>query len=72
MDVKALEKRLEDLEVANAYQRETIESMNEIITGQWKEIDRLSKLMDQILAHLRSSDGPGGNGGGSEPPPPHY
>lgn len=72
-DVTALVARLDALEIRVAYQDETIEDLNKIVTEQWAHIDRLNRhataLVDRLqdLEHTRSL-------GGSqlEPPPPHY
>jgi SlyX protein len=67
----SLNLRVSELEIENAYQRETIESLSETVSEQWKEIDRLSKLLEQVLTHLRSAQD-NGDTPGDEPPPPHY
>lgn len=64
--------RLEALEIRAAHQDQTIDELNEVLAGQWREIDRLKRQLaaidDQIAAveHLARS------GGAKEPPPPHY
>lgn len=68
---RPLETRLEELEIELAHQHEIIETLNQTVTGQWKEIDRLSKMLEQIIAHLRIQK-PGADTDGNEPPPPHY
>ena len=70
-DQQSLENRVAELEIANAYQRETIDGLSDALSAQWKEIDRLSSLLEQILNHLRQSQGQNASPG-EEPPPPHY
>lgn len=70
-DANKLEERIAELEIENAYQREALETLNETITKQWKEIDRLSQMLEQVIDHLRTP-GPDGTTGQDEPPPPHY
>lgn len=70
-NITNLQARIAELEIDATYQRETVESLNQTITQQWQEIDRLSKMLEQILTHLRGPKD-GSDGGGEEPPPPHY
>lgn len=63
--------RIEALEIRAAHQDRTIDDLNTVIADQWREIDRLRRLIeridDQIAAveHLARA-------GAKEPPPPHY
>ncbi len=49
-----LEQRLADLEVKITHQNETIDTLNEAVINQWKEVDRLSRqvrlLSEQVLS----------------------
>lgn len=62
--------RLADLESRSAFQQETIENLSDMVSQQWKEIDRLKKLMktlDDQMYELEQSTG--------QTPaqkPPHY
>lgn len=63
--------RIEALEIRAAHQEKTIDELNTVIADQWRELDRLKRLIaridDQIAAveHLART-------GAKEPPPPHY
>lgn len=63
--------RIEALENRAAHQEKTIDELNTVIADQWRELDRLKRLIaridDQIAAveHLART-------GAKEPPPPHY
>ena len=63
--------RIEALETRAAHQEKTIDELNTVIADQWRELDRLKRLIaridDQIAAveHLART-------GAKEPPPPHY
>lgn len=70
-DNESLANRVAELEIANAYQRETIDGLSDALSAQWKEIDRLSTLLEQILNHMRQNQGQN-SVPGEEPPPPHY
>ena len=67
----ALEARIAELEIENTYQRETIDSLNKTVTEQWRETERIAKMLDQIISHLRIQK-QGADTEGGEPPPPHY
>ena len=69
-DGKALSDRIDALETRLTYQDETIETLNQAITKQWLEIDRLTRRLAEMKERLqeaeRQSPGP------SNEPPPHY
>ena len=69
-DIEILSNRISELEIENAYQRETIETLNDSVTKQWAEIDRLGQLLEKVMEHLRTP--PDGTLPGTESPPPHY
>jgi SlyX protein len=61
--------RLDTLEAHFAHQDRVITELNEVVTAQWRKIERLER---QVL-HLRDalqSQGPSRDA--PEPPPPHY
>ena len=64
--------RLLELETKVMFQQETIDKLNDVVTSQWQEIDRLKKILnrldDQLYALETQIDTPKG----AEPPPPHY
>ncbi|MDQ0447667.1 SlyX family protein [Methylobacterium aerolatum] len=63
--------RLARLEMRLMEQEATIDDLNKAVTGQWQQIDRLTRLVaalrDQVeeAAARAASRAP-------EPPPPHY
>ena len=62
--------RLEALETRIAYQDQTIEELNSTITAQWRQIDLLTRKLDQMEQQVRS--GVHIADPSTEPPPPHY
>ncbi len=64
------EKRLQDLEEKFEYQDITIETLNEVIIAQQKELDTLK----QDLVDIKESASLVGQSDNnkSDPPPPHY
>lgn len=68
-DRERLAQRIEALETRAAYQEETIETLNETITAQWTEIDRLKRHFAKLAERIEDA------ASGVEPvdrPPPHY
>ena len=69
-DPASLEARLTDLEIQSAHQDQVIEDLNTTITDQWKELDRLRRLVEKMAAMLEDLEA-------DRPPPanrkpPHY
>jgi SlyX protein len=69
-DGKALSERIDALEMRLAYQDEAIETLNQTITKQWLEIDRLTRQLAEMKERLQETErhAPGP----SNEPPPHY
>jgi SlyX protein len=69
-DGKALSERIDALEMRLAYQDEAIETLNQTITKQWLEIDRLTRQLAEMKERLQEAErhAPGP----SNEPPPHY
>ena len=69
-DTTKLAARIDALEVRLTYQDETIETLNQTITAQWKQIDALTRqiaeLRDRLQEAERNAPGP------SNDRPPHY
>jgi uncharacterized coiled-coil protein SlyX len=69
-DAAKLGERIDALEVRLTYQDETIETLNQTITAQWKQIDALSRqiaeLRDRLQEAERHAPGP------ASERPPHY
>jgi len=62
--------RLAELESRSAFQQETIESLSDMVSKQWKEIDRLKKVMktlDDQMYELEQNTGQA-----PTQKPPHY
>lgn len=69
-DMTDVTDRLEALEMRIAYQDQTIEELNATITAQWRQIDLLTRKLDQMEQQVRS--GVHIADPSTEPPPPHY
>ena len=69
-DFNALSGRIDALEMRLAYQDEAIETLNQTITAQWKQIDALTRQLAEVKARLDDAES-----NASVPvnePPPHY
>lgn len=63
--------RIDALEVRIAYLDDTIETLNNTITAQWKQIDALSREMLNLRERIDDAEMKSATGPSSEPPP-HY
>ncbi len=70
--MQKLEKRLDDLEIKFSYQQEVVDSLNDTITKQWDEIDRLKKLTKRLREEVVNLKESSPTSSGVEAPPPHY
>jgi SlyX protein len=69
-DVDALSERLDALEMRLTYQDVTIETLNQTITSQWVEIDRLTRQIAELKERLQEAES--NAPGPANEPPPHY
>lgn len=69
-DVTALGERIDALEARLAYQDETIETLNQTITAQWKQIDALTRQLTELKERLQEAES--NATGPTNERPPHY
>ena len=69
-DDKELSERIDTLEARVMYQDDTIESLNQAITAQWREIDALKRQIARLGERLEQAQA--GTDGPADEPPPHY
>ena len=69
-DLKTLSERIDVLETRLAYQDETIETLNQTITAQWKQIDALTRQLAELKDRLQDAES--NTGGPVNERPPHY
>ena len=70
-DGRDVSERIDALEARVMYQDDTIETLNQTITAQWREIDALKRQIALLNERLEESRA----GGATRPidePPPHY
>jgi SlyX protein len=69
-DAKALSERIDALEMRLTFQDETIETLNQTITAQWKQIDALTRQLAELKERLQDAEGSAP--GPVNERPPHY
>lgn len=69
-DLKGVNARIDALEVRIAYQDDTIETLNQTITAQWTEIDRLTRQLAELKDRVREAES--NVPGPANERPPHY
>ncbi len=69
-DLKGVSERIDALEMRIAYQDETIETLNQTITAQWTEIDRLTRQLAELKERVREAES--NVPGPANERPPHY
>ena len=69
-NVDALSERIDALEMRLTYQDVSIETLNQTITAQWVEIDRLTRQVVELKERLQEAES--NAPGPANEPPPHY
>ena len=69
-DVNALGERIDALEMRLTFQDETIETLNQTITEQWKQIDALTRQLAELKERLQDAES--NITGPVNERPPHY
>jgi SlyX protein len=69
-DIRTLSDRIDAVEARLTFQDDTIETLNQTITAQWRKIDALTHQVAQLSERLREAEtrAPGA----THEPPPHY
>ena len=55
-NVDALSERIDALEMRLTYQDVSIETLNQTITAQWVEIDRLTRQVSELKERLQDAE----------------
>ena len=71
-DPEAVNARIEALEIRVAYQDQVIEDLNQTVIAQWKQIDSLTRQLNEVLDRVQEVEDNAGGPSPPEPPPPHY
>ena len=67
-----MENKIIDLETKLAFQDQTINELNEVITDQQNQLDQLREEIRMLGLRLESVAQSSTNPDEKEPPPPHY
>ncbi len=67
-----MKERLTELEVRVAFQEQTLQDLNEAVTRQQREIDRLAKELETVKSRLAGLAPSMVIPQEEEKPPPHY
>jgi len=67
-----LEKRIAELESRIAFQDNTIEELNAVVTQQQRQIDQMEKSLSVLKDHLKNLVSSNIASEDEETPPPHY
>ncbi|MFT6657834.1 SlyX family protein [Maritalea sp.] len=70
-NTKDLLSRIEVLETQAAHQDQTIEDLNNAITEQWTQFEKLQREISKLHAQMEEVETSGG-GGEVDERPPHY
>lgn len=66
------QQQIEELETKVAFQEHTIESLNDALTSQQKQIDELSFKMKHVIDRMKTMQTSNIARQSEETPPPHY
>jgi SlyX protein len=69
-DVENLSDRIDALEARLMFQDATIETLNQTVTSQWREIDALKRRISELIERVREAEANGAGTGNERPP--HY
>ena len=69
-EANGLSERIDALEARIAYQDDTIETLNQTITAQWKQIDALTRQIATLNDRLQEAEAR--SPGPANERPPHY
>ncbi len=67
-----MEERITDIEIQLMHHENTIQQLNEVVTGQQQAIEKLQSDVRMIIEHLRVIMPSVVKDAGEEEPPPHY
>ena len=69
-DATRLSERIDALEMRLTFQDEAIETLNQTITAQWKQIDAMTRQLGELKERLQDAES--NARGPANEPPPHY
>lgn len=69
---QGLEARITELETRLAFQEQALHELSDALAQSRLQNERVTALLQRMLAELAQSRGGGGGDAADEPPPPHY
>jgi len=69
-DLDALSERIDSLEILLSYQDVTIETLNQTITAQWTQIDKMTRQIAELKERRQEAESQ--MPGPANERPPHY
>lgn len=70
--LQALEQRITDLEIKASFAEDTVEQLNQVVTRQQAQIDRLIRELVELRDRTAAAAEPGAAGTLRDELPPHY
>lgn len=67
-----MKERIAELETTLAFQEDTLQTLNEIVTRQQLQLDKLSREVEALLAQVQQLSDAMRRPDSEETPPPHY
>lgn len=67
-----LQQKIDHLETQLAFQEDTIERLNEALSDQQFQIDKMDFKLQQVIERMKQMEPTNIAGSDEEPPPPHY
>ena len=67
-----MEQRLIDIELKVVALEDTVESLNQLVYAQQKQLDELRSVCKHLLGRLEERDDPASAGNPADERPPHY
>ncbi len=67
-----MDERITDIEIQLMHHENTIQQLNEVVTGQQQAIEKLQSEVELIIDHLRTILPSVVRDADEEEPPPHY
>ena len=67
-----MDQRINEMEILLMHQENTIQQLNEVVTGHQSTLEQLAKELKMIKEHLRGLNASDNRLPSEEEPPPHY
>ncbi|AMG30371.1 SlyX protein [Grimontia hollisae] len=67
-----LQKQIDDLEIKQAFQEQTIEELNDALTQQQRTLDKMNTQIAFLVTKLKAMEPANIASMSEETPPPHY